>query len=272
MFGGGGVGPPMGGGGAPGAAQAGLPFGGIPHELQAGVDVLLAEEAERGESDAVFTQLPSQHESKKLSLTSLLTEYPLMCALAALLVGHHRSVHPARPEPRLLRHQPRPDASPLRLRGRRGHGAAVPGLHRGLGRRAVGPGPGDGPPRLVGDERPAHQGVPAPPAAVARLLHRGEGRRRHEPYDERHREPSAAATGRAGPVRHSGADHARHHGLPVRDERDPGGYHDLRRPPATRRHVDLVQAGVRARLRQGPRRHRARCWPTSRRACRVCAS
>src|SRR5580704_16328743 len=86
MFGGGG-GPPIGGGGAPGAAQAGLPFGGIPHELQAGVDLLLKEEPERGESDAVFTQLPSPHESKKLSLATLLMEYPGMCALAALLVG-----------------------------------------------------------------------------------------------------------------------------------------------------------------------------------------
>src|ERR1700734_4157769 len=87
MFGGGGVGPPMGGGGAPGGAQAGLPFGGIPHELQDGVDLLLAEEPDRGEPDVVFTQLPSQHESKKLTLTSLLMEYPGMCALAGLLVG-----------------------------------------------------------------------------------------------------------------------------------------------------------------------------------------
>ena len=59
----------MGGGGAPGSAQAGLPFGGIPHELQAGVDLLLAEEPDRGEPDVVFTQLPTEHESKKLSLT-----------------------------------------------------------------------------------------------------------------------------------------------------------------------------------------------------------
>src|ERR1700678_47387 len=88
MFGGGGgVGPPIGGGGAPGAAQAGLPFGGIPHELQAGVDLLLAEEPERGEPDVEFTQLPSAHESKKLTLTTLLMEYPGMCALAAVLVG-----------------------------------------------------------------------------------------------------------------------------------------------------------------------------------------
>ena len=77
----------MGGGGAPGSAQAGLPFGGIPHELQAGVDLLLAEEPERGEPDVEFTQLPSEHESKKLTLTSLLMEYPGMCALAAVLVG-----------------------------------------------------------------------------------------------------------------------------------------------------------------------------------------
>ena len=41
MFGGGGGGPPMGGGGSPGSPQAGLPFGGIPHELQTGVDLLL---------------------------------------------------------------------------------------------------------------------------------------------------------------------------------------------------------------------------------------
>ena len=77
----------MGGGGAPGAAQAGLPFGGIPHELQDGVDLLLKDEPDRGESDAVFTKLPSPHESKKLTLTTLLLEYPGMCALATLLVG-----------------------------------------------------------------------------------------------------------------------------------------------------------------------------------------
>src|SRR5580704_7806524 len=87
MFGGGGVGPPIGGGGPPGAAQPGLPFGGIPHELQAGVDLLLTEEPDRGEPDVVFTQLPTAHESKKLTLTSLLLEYPGMCVLAAFLVG-----------------------------------------------------------------------------------------------------------------------------------------------------------------------------------------
>ena len=85
MFGGGG--PPIGGGGPPGAAQAGLPFGGIPHELQEGVDLLLEQEPERGEPDVVFTQLPTEHEKKRLTLTTLLMEYPGMLALATLLVG-----------------------------------------------------------------------------------------------------------------------------------------------------------------------------------------
>ncbi|HEX4174833.1 MAG TPA: ABC transporter ATP-binding protein, partial [Acidimicrobiales bacterium] len=85
--GGGMVGGPMGGGGPPGAAQPGLPFGGIPHELQEGVDLLLQEEPERGESDAVFTQLPAPSEKKRLSLSSLLMEYPGMVAAAAALVG-----------------------------------------------------------------------------------------------------------------------------------------------------------------------------------------
>ena len=80
------VGGPMGGGGPPGSPQAGLPFGGIPQELQAGVDLLLKEEPERGESTAVFTQLPTESEKKRLSLSGLIMEYPLMVALTAVLV------------------------------------------------------------------------------------------------------------------------------------------------------------------------------------------
>ncbi|HEY1830263.1 MAG TPA: ABC transporter ATP-binding protein [Acidimicrobiales bacterium] len=86
MFGGGG-GPPLGGGGPPGSPQAGLPFGGVPHEMQAGIDLLLKSEPERGESDAVFTQLPTANETRRLSLTSLLTVYPGMLILAGVLVG-----------------------------------------------------------------------------------------------------------------------------------------------------------------------------------------
>src|SRR5271167_1112736 len=79
----------MGGGpgGPPGAPQAGLPFGGIPHELQSGVDLLLQDEPERGEPDIEFTQMPTAAERKRLTLTSLLTVYPSMLVLAGLLVG-----------------------------------------------------------------------------------------------------------------------------------------------------------------------------------------
>ena len=45
--------------GPPGQAQPGLPFGGIPPELQSGVDLLLAEEPDRGESEVTFSQQPS---------------------------------------------------------------------------------------------------------------------------------------------------------------------------------------------------------------------
>jgi ATP-binding cassette, subfamily B, bacterial len=86
MFGGGG-GPPMGGGGPPGQAQPGLPFGGIPPELQAGVDILLAEEPERGESEITFSHQPTADEKRRLSLRGLLLVYPGMLFLAILLVG-----------------------------------------------------------------------------------------------------------------------------------------------------------------------------------------
>jgi ATP-binding cassette, subfamily B, bacterial len=82
-----GGGPGMGGGGAGAAAQAGLPFGGIPPELQAGVDLLLSGEPDRGESDIAFTHQPTAHEKERLSLRGLLLEYPSMLVLAVVLVG-----------------------------------------------------------------------------------------------------------------------------------------------------------------------------------------
>ena len=83
-------------GGASGAAQPGLPFGGIPHELQAGVDLLLAEEPDRGESDITFSQQPSADEKARLSLSGLLMVYPGMLAAGPRAGGHHRRGHPAR--------------------------------------------------------------------------------------------------------------------------------------------------------------------------------
>ena len=85
--GGWGGGPMFGGGGRPGAPAApGLPFGGIPSELQQGVDALLAEEPDHGEPTAVFSQQQSAKERRRLSLWGLLVEYPHLLVLSTLLV------------------------------------------------------------------------------------------------------------------------------------------------------------------------------------------
>jgi ATP-binding cassette subfamily B protein len=86
-FGGWGGGPMFGGGGRPGSPAApGLPFGGIPSELQDGVDALLAEEPEHGEPDVAFSQNESDKERKRLTLWGLLWEYPRMMVLSTVLV------------------------------------------------------------------------------------------------------------------------------------------------------------------------------------------
>ena len=120
------------------------------------------------------------------------------------------------------------------------------------------PGPGDRPAGRLGHERPAGQGLRPPPAAVARLLHRGEGRRGHDPHDQRHREPPAAPPGRPVAARHPGPDHGRHHRHPVRHQRAAGPHHRGADRAGAGRRLDLVQAGLRARLRRGARRDRQR--------------
>jgi ATP-binding cassette subfamily B protein len=72
--------------GRPGAPGSGLPFAGIPYELQAGVDKLLAGEPEYPEPDVVFSQNGSEADLKRLSLWRLLTKYPGMLWLAGVLV------------------------------------------------------------------------------------------------------------------------------------------------------------------------------------------
>ncbi len=77
----------FGGGGRPGAPAApGLPFGGIPPELQRGVDALLADEPDHGQPDVGFSQRPTAKEQRRLSLWTLLLEYPGMLVTSAVLV------------------------------------------------------------------------------------------------------------------------------------------------------------------------------------------
>jgi ATP-binding cassette subfamily B protein len=86
-WGGGGFGPPMGGGGRPGAPIGGLPFAGIPSELQEGVDTLLAGEPEHGPATVTFSQHPSDAERAPLTLWRLMSAYPsLLVGAAALIV------------------------------------------------------------------------------------------------------------------------------------------------------------------------------------------
>jgi ATP-binding cassette subfamily B protein len=74
------------GSGPPGAPVAGLPFGGIPPELQAGVDTLLADEPEQRESDLVFTQQPAPDEGGQLTLWRLMARYPRMLVTSGVLI------------------------------------------------------------------------------------------------------------------------------------------------------------------------------------------
>jgi ATP-binding cassette subfamily B protein len=89
-FGGFGGGAPMfGGGGGSRAASApggGLPFAGIPPELQKGVDKLLKEEPEYPEPSAKFTYLNADDASKHLNLRQLIFRHWRMGAWAVVLV------------------------------------------------------------------------------------------------------------------------------------------------------------------------------------------
>ncbi|MGO9912342.1 MAG: ABC transporter ATP-binding protein, partial [Acidimicrobiales bacterium] len=84
---GGGGAPMFGGGARPGAPGApGLPFGGIPTELQGGVDRLLKTEPDHGDPTVEFTQLPTAQETQRLTLWSLLTRYPRLLWASAFLI------------------------------------------------------------------------------------------------------------------------------------------------------------------------------------------
>ena len=74
-------------GGSPRAGgQPGLPFAGIPSELQAGVDAIVASEPDRDAVPSDFSSQPSSEERRRLTLSSLLSEHPGLMGWSALLV------------------------------------------------------------------------------------------------------------------------------------------------------------------------------------------
>ncbi|EWM17889.1 ABC transporter ATP-binding protein [Kutzneria sp. 744] len=69
-----------------GAAAAGLPFAGVPQEMQAGVNKLLAEEPEHPQPEAVFDHGRPDPDGAKLSLRRLVRPYLGMTLVAGVLV------------------------------------------------------------------------------------------------------------------------------------------------------------------------------------------
>ena len=106
--------------------------------------------------------------------------------------------------------------------------------------------------------RPARAHLRAPATPFARLLHRGEGGRDHDPHDERHRIAPAAAAGRPPAVRAAGPhDGDRHRGAVLLQRRARADHAPPHRPGA-RRAVAVVPLRVRQGLQPGARRHRRR--------------
>ena len=110
------------------SAASGLPFAGIPHELQDGVDKLLATEPEYAEPDIVFTQNGSERDLKRLSLWRLLTKYPGMLALAGLLVVVIAVASQVGPKLTEYAINNGMTPGPLQLRRGGGRGHRLPGL------------------------------------------------------------------------------------------------------------------------------------------------
>jgi ATP-binding cassette subfamily B protein len=84
--GGGGFGPPMGGGARPGQAAPGLPFAGIPPEMMAGVERLLAKEPEHPDEVVEFSNVPPP-EQKGFTLKKLLRPHWWALAVGIVLVA-----------------------------------------------------------------------------------------------------------------------------------------------------------------------------------------
>jgi ATP-binding cassette subfamily B protein len=80
------------------APGGGLPFAGIPSELQDGVDLLLAEEPDHGEPKAAFSYRAADGDQIRLSLRGLIFRHWRLGAAAALLVTIVSVTNQAGPE------------------------------------------------------------------------------------------------------------------------------------------------------------------------------
>ena len=93
--------------GSAGNPGGGLPFAGIPSELQAGVDKLLADEPEHPDPTVRFSYQKAGEEAEKLSLRRLVLKHWQLAAAGSRAGGHHQPVQPSRARPYQHRDQPR---------------------------------------------------------------------------------------------------------------------------------------------------------------------
>ena len=88
----------FGGGGFAGGRPTGMPFGGIPSELQEGVDAILSEEPPHDPHRLPFTMEPEASERQRLTLWRLLTAHPrlmIWCTMLVILVAITSQAGPA---------------------------------------------------------------------------------------------------------------------------------------------------------------------------------
>ena len=88
----------FGGGGFAGGRPTGMPFGGIPSELQEGVDAILSEEPPHDPHRLPFTMEPEASERQRLTLWRLLTAHPrlmIWCTMLVFLVAITSQAGPA---------------------------------------------------------------------------------------------------------------------------------------------------------------------------------
>ena len=239
--------------------------------MRQGVEKLLADEPDqKGDPRWQATEGTFTHRMKEtgISLRRMLRPHRRMMTRLGLLhprrsavraggpvpqpEGHRRRHHPAR----LDRADDHRDPRHPRGRGVRG------GERRARRHHRTG--------RVARHVRAARPHVRAPATPLARLLHRREGGRDHDPHDERHRVAPAAAAGRAPAVRAAGAhDGHRHRGAVLLQRRAHAAHaaHDrARSSPGSRCGSGRRPTrGTTASATASPA-----CSATSPRACRAC--
>ena len=206
------------------AARSGLPFAGVPPELQSRVDKLLEHEPDHEHESVTYE--PVMQEAAPFSLRQLLVPHRLALAGSVALVALETVALQAGP---LLTQIAIDDGIRAGKRevvfiGRR----AVP-RQRVRGRRHQShPDRVDRPGGRAAALRPAGEGVQPLPAALHRLLLAREGRSPHDPDDERSRQPHAAPAGGVGPAVRAGPDDGVRDGGAVLDAARPRRHHPAR--------------------------------------------